>query len=922
LFEVLNNLSATLTLEDAVSHLYHFCDTLRRDPYIDPSPIFFYEHRSSNGGGRSISAKVVLPSSVDAAVREASSKAVWTKEKSARKDASFESYIALYHAGLIDDHLLPIGHCDTEVEAAYAKVEKRPNLVEVSEQLRVWPSVAEGWQTSKTMYASLVTVGRGDEIVMSMHMLLPIPLTSGLGFAAYWDEASTFQVKIQPNVKTYPSTMRPLSARITSLLLRSVFKGRLTDGREDFTALFTPDDTTDLEAWLESYSGSDRADHLCDEEGQDHFGLVRDMSNNGSPHVCHKVRYASVEDMQSCGMDAKGKGHQILHGGFRNLQSQNSYDDSMDVNDDSSQHSVFLEVTRLSKRADFLHPLTQMNETTGKTQGFQWLFANRCEVDRLPIKFARFALLIPSILAKLERSLVMEAMQRNLLSPLNGIDSGLVATSISASSAREPTNYQRLELLGDTVLKFSASLALMAKHLKYHEGILAQKKDHIVSNASLAQAAVQAKLDKYIITAPFTGHKWRPSYTADVSVRQVGKAHEMSTKVLADVVEALIGAAYLDGAHEKALDCLALFLPRVHWLTAARAIDILAETYDHPITHIAHLKQIEQVIDYAFGLKVLLLEAITHPSYRGPNESASYDRLEFLGDAVLDNIVTVAAFNRKPQLAVFYLHLIRSVLVNANFLGYLCLRLSCPIFRAETRVDECGDIMTVEASVPFYLWQAMRPAIHAAQNICLERYSVVETLISEALQCGESCPWTALAYLEPPKFFSDIIESMIGAIYIDSHGSLDTCTAFLEHLGIMPYLRRLLEGKIALLHPKEELGQLSNQDSVTYEMGTEEEEGNRRLTCAIFFGQTEIVRVGNGISPMEVQTRAADEACKIVKQSQGSRISDNTKQGEGCVAYGLVSGYGRNTANEFLARDEHVWKEGDDEDDTYMTVDG
>ena len=46
-----------------------------------------------------------------------------------------------------------------------------------------------------------------------------------------------------------------------------------------------------------------------------------------------------------------------------------------------------------------------------------------------------------------------------------------MASAISASSAREPTDYQRLETLGDSVLKFMTSLTLMAEHLKYHEGI-------------------------------------------------------------------------------------------------------------------------------------------------------------------------------------------------------------------------------------------------------------------------------------------------------------------------------------------------------------------------------------------------------------------------------------------------------------------
>ena len=82
--------------------------------------------------------------------------------------------------------------------------------------------------------------------------------------------------------------------------------------------------------------------------------------------------------------------------------------------------------------------------------------------------------------------------------------------------------------------------------------------------------------------------------------------------------------------------------------------------------------------------------------------------------------------------------------------------------------------------------------------------------LAVALTTGDSYPWTLLARLDPPKPFSDLIESIIAAIWIDSHGSLAACSAFLERLGLLSYLHRVLErGDVALLHPKEELGKRS-----------------------------------------------------------------------------------------------------------------
>ena len=341
----------------------------------------------------------------------------------------------------------------------------------------------------------------------------------------------------------------------------------------------------------------------------------------------------------------------------------------------------------------------------------------------------------------------------------------------------------------------------------------------------------------------------------------------MSTKTLADVVEALIGASYLDGGFQKAAACLKIFLPAETWSTALRASQMLYEVYDLQVPVSTHVAEAEKVISHDFNLKSLVIEALTHPSNYGPNTSSSYQRLEFCGDAILDTIVTTTAFAHDPPLPPHRLHLIRAALVNANFLGYLCLSLSISINRFEALGNEV-KIATTCLSRRFYLWQTMRhasPLVRLAQQDCLARYEIVHTAISSSLAQGNHYPWTAFAHLEPPKFFSDIVESVLGAIYIDTHGSLFDCESFLEHLGLMPYLRRVLDSDVALLHPKEELGQLANQDRVKYVLGKEGEESEERLTCTVIVGERSISRVGDGLSTMEVQTRAADQACKTLR---------------------------------------------------------
>lgn len=919
---------ARLTLDDAVRHLYHFCATLPAAPYIDPNPIFTFEEHFSGGDATSISAKVLLPNSVDVSVRSACSTSLWITEKMARKDAAFEAYKALHYAGLVNDNLLPLGHVDEAVDEAYGAVEKRPSIVKVSDQIDVWPSIAQCWESSGQIYGSLVRVSGQGQLRTDMIMLLPVEIPAIAGtIDLYWDRNTTFQLVVEPESTMFSPAVTVSAAQITFLLLESVFRARVDYGRYDFTALFMPSNGMDHLTWLSSYSGAIKAGDLCDQDVGRDVGLVRDLSNNGTLHIFQNVRYESSEDTTP---DGTSKALQ-----YQNIEPclveegqcqpfQGVPDCTMQLDRTAHDHSVLMEVKRLPKRADFLHPVPSGNASSDKVSAPQWLLANKCEVSRLPFSYSRFALFVPSILHKVQVAVVVERLCNTVLSPLQFQDRSLVATAISASSAHEATDYQRLETLGDSILKIMTSLTLMTEHLNYHEGILSHQKDHIVSNSSLANAAMRMGLDHFIITKSFTGQRWRPLYNGGLAANQPERTREMSTKTLADVVEALIGASYLDGGLQKAVACLEIFLPEVPWPIALRASQILYGVYDLQVPVSTHVVEAEKVISHEFNLKTLVVEALTHPSHYGPNTSSSYQRLEFCGDAILDNIVTTTAFAHNPPLPTHKLHLIRAALVNANLLGFFCLNLSISISRFEALGNEVQKISTIDASRPFYLWQSMRhasPSIRLAQRDCLARHDIVHTAISSSLAHDNHYPWTALARLEPPKFFSDIVESILGAIYIDTHGSLSDCEGFLEHLGLMPYLRRILDNDIAVLHPKEELGHLADREKVRYVLGKEGEDCDERLTCTVFVGERPIVKVGDGLSAKEVQTRAADETCIILRRERSASGSE----GSGRVVR-AVRIHGEREDDERLSEHEaHVGEGqatgGDYDDDEFMTAD-
>lgn len=77
------------------------------------------------------------------------------------------------------------------------------------------------------------------------------------------------------------------------------------------------------------------------------------------------------------------------------------------------------------------------------------------------------------------------------------------------------------------------------------------------------------------------------------------------------------------------------------------------------------MSELENAIGYTFLNKTLLVEALTHRSYSKNNN----ERLEFLGDAVLNLIIGRILFDRYSSLAEGELTRIRSVLVNQDGLA-------------------------------------------------------------------------------------------------------------------------------------------------------------------------------------------------------------------------------------------------------------
>ena len=77
----------------------------------------------------------------------------------------------------------------------------------------------------------------------------------------------------------------------------------------------------------------------------------------------------------------------------------------------------------------------------------------------------------------------------------------------------------------------------------------------------------------------------------------------------------------------------------------------------------------EALIGYEFKDKALLRQALTHPSYGGDHHVSDYQRLEFLGDAVLELYVSEALYREYPDLGEGKLTRMRADLVRESTLS-------------------------------------------------------------------------------------------------------------------------------------------------------------------------------------------------------------------------------------------------------------
>ncbi|KAH8251672.1 hypothetical protein KR038_004350 [Drosophila bunnanda] len=259
--------------------------------------------------------------------------------------------------------------------------------------------------------------------------------------------------------------------------------------------------------------------------------------------------------------------------------------------------------------------------------------------------------------------------------------------------------------------------------------------------------------------------------------------HSIPDKSIADCVEALIGAYLIECGPRGALLFMAWLgvrvLPFTRQLEAGNKEDRLpgssrpnAEkmvtvygawpTPRSPLLHFApnateELDQLlsgfdefEESLGYRFRDRSYLLQAMTHASYTPNRLTDCYQRLEFLGDAVLDYLITRHLYEDPRQHSPGALTDLRSALVNNTIFASLAVRHGFHKFFRHLSPG-LNDVID----------RFVRIQQENGHSISEEYY-----LLSEE-ECDDA------EDVEVPKALGDVFESIAGAIFLDSNMSLD-----------------------------------------------------------------------------------------------------------------------------------------------------
>jgi dsRNA-specific ribonuclease len=137
------------------------------------------------------------------------------------------------------------------------------------------------------------------------------------------------------------------------------------------------------------------------------------------------------------------------------------------------------------------------------------------------------------------------------------------------------------------------------------------------------------------------------------------------------------------------------------------------------------------------------------------------------------------------------------------------------------------------------------------------------------LKHASAYPWELFAKLAADKFFSDIIESVLGAMFVDSGGNLDVCNSFIERLGLLSYVRRVIADGVNVVHPRNiAQAMVKGAGTLVFKRRRVEVKGKpATYRCSAIVNKNEIALVEGFATAEEAEVRVALDVVEYLKDN-------------------------------------------------------
>ncbi|KAI0566200.1 Ribonuclease III [Gracilaria domingensis] len=320
-------------------------------------------------------------------------------------------------------------------------------------------------------------------------------------------------------------------------------------------------------------------------------------------------------------------------------------------------------------------------------------------------------------------------------------------------------SYERLEFLGDAVLKVLFSMVTFVGNPSESEGILSDIRDIEVSNQRLADLAMQMKLHDCVA---FSGVSQNVRSWPWFWASQTGDQIRISEKVLADCVEALLGVQYLHGG----MKLVTAFVDKHKLMPGASRILGFTMGSDAngvvlPVPPMGpgdkryeadSISKVEEILGYTFRDKRHLVIALTHGSFEN-GYITSYQRYEYLGDAIIGFLLLSHFFNEYPSFSPGELTSLRGPALSNDLFARVI----------------------VSKGIHRSFWYDCAPLKRE-----IEKFA--KLVANEEDDDEDVCKTMTV-----PKVLGDLLESIVGAIVVDKGMRLD---------GVQEIVLRLMEDEL------------------------------------------------------------------------------------------------------------------------------